>query len=404
MPLAVVADIDTQSPNLYFVHADHLDRPVKMTDGNKTVVWDAVYNPFGEVNSITGSATNNLRFPGQYFLIESGLAYNWHRHYDPTIGRYLQPDPLGFVDGPSVYGYARSAPGMYIDPAGEFIPLIVAGAVVGAVINSGIYALSTPTYTWQGAVGAALAGGIAGGVGTIAAPLAGTIGIGGGLAGRSLVNALAGLAAGAVTGALDPCQDSTLGYLASSAAFGFLGGFAGSKLFPTIGMSRFGQVGFPRTGQVSFRKCLEELQVRMQETPFTRVGRCRSASVQWGLHMFNRNTSQEVAIPTLGGILAVAVAAYLAYSGNIPFERVIGFLAGLLGGFFSVLLGRFRVLTPSKLWLLRTPEILLSPIGVILFLPFSLRMAGGYFLGSSASFCFAWAVLALRTRESQGTS
>jgi hypothetical protein len=157
-------------------------------------------------------------------------------------------------------------------------------------------------------------------------------------------------------------------------------------------------------GQVSFRKCLEELQVRMQETPFTRVGRCRSASVQWGLHMFNRNTSQEVAIPTLGGILAVAVAAYLAYSGNIPFERVIGFLAGLLGGFFSVLLGRFRVLTPSKLWLLRTPEILLSPIGVILFLPFSLRMAGGYFLGSSASFCFAWAVLALRTRESQGTS
>ena len=51
--------------------------------------------PFGEVVSITGSASNNLRFPGQYFLLESGLHYNWHRHYDPTTGRYLQADPLG---------------------------------------------------------------------------------------------------------------------------------------------------------------------------------------------------------------------------------------------------------------------------------------------------------------------
>jgi RHS repeat-associated protein len=113
-----VADLDTQSPNLYFVHADHLDRPVKMTDVNKAVVWDAVYNPFGDVNSITGSATNNLRFPGQYFLIESGLHYNWYRHYEPTLGRYLQPDPLGFIDGPSVYAYASNNPISNKDPTG----------------------------------------------------------------------------------------------------------------------------------------------------------------------------------------------------------------------------------------------------------------------------------------------
>ena len=41
LPLAVVADIDTMSPNLNFVHADHLDRPLKMTDGTEAVVWDA---------------------------------------------------------------------------------------------------------------------------------------------------------------------------------------------------------------------------------------------------------------------------------------------------------------------------------------------------------------------------
>ncbi|WP_084518869.1 RHS repeat-associated core domain-containing protein [Bradyrhizobium sp. th.b2] len=31
------------------------------------------------------------------------MHYNWHRHYDPTIGRYAQADPLGFVDGASLY-------------------------------------------------------------------------------------------------------------------------------------------------------------------------------------------------------------------------------------------------------------------------------------------------------------
>jgi len=119
MPLAVVADVDTASPNLYFVHADHLDRPLKMTDASEATVWDAVYNPFGDVNAITGSATNNLRFPGQYFLIEAGLHYNWHRHYDPTIGRYTQTDPLGFVDGPNIYTYAKLAPLENVDRNGH---------------------------------------------------------------------------------------------------------------------------------------------------------------------------------------------------------------------------------------------------------------------------------------------
>jgi RHS repeat-associated protein len=121
MPLAVVADVDTASPNLYFVHADHLDRPLKMTDGTEAVVWDAVYNPFGDVNAITGSAANNLRFPGQYFLIEAGLHYNWHRHYDPTLGRYTQPDSLEFADGPNLFAYAKSSPTLKTDPNGRQI-------------------------------------------------------------------------------------------------------------------------------------------------------------------------------------------------------------------------------------------------------------------------------------------
>jgi RHS repeat-associated protein len=81
-------------------------------------VWQATYKPFGEVQAISGTATQNLRFPGQYFQIETNLAYNHHRHYDPVTGRYTQPDPLRFVDGPSVYAYAGSSPFMNVDPSG----------------------------------------------------------------------------------------------------------------------------------------------------------------------------------------------------------------------------------------------------------------------------------------------
>src|ERR1700722_15771935 len=65
----------------------------------------------------------DMRFPGQWFQLETGLAYNWHRHYDATMGRHVQPDRLGLVamlnDGPSVYAYAHNSPATRLDPTGN---------------------------------------------------------------------------------------------------------------------------------------------------------------------------------------------------------------------------------------------------------------------------------------------
>ncbi|WP_158814203.1 RHS repeat-associated core domain-containing protein [Methylocapsa sp. S129] len=49
------------------------------------------------------------------------LNWNWNRHYDPSTGRYVQPDPTGFADGPSVYAYAKSSPQVWIDPQGSVV-------------------------------------------------------------------------------------------------------------------------------------------------------------------------------------------------------------------------------------------------------------------------------------------
>ena len=102
----------------YFVRVDHIGRPVFATNAAGAKVWSLAYLPFGGVRAATGVPTA-LRFPGQWFQSETGLHQNWMRDYDPSTGRYLEADPLGLVDGASVYGYARQSPNMYADPTGE---------------------------------------------------------------------------------------------------------------------------------------------------------------------------------------------------------------------------------------------------------------------------------------------
>jgi RHS repeat-associated protein len=111
-PIAVI-----EGGVVYLVRSDWIGRPVFATTTSGTVVWRVSYLPFGGVHVTTG-APIDARFPGQWFQTEAGLYQNWMRDYDPATGRYLQADPLGLVDGASVYGYARQSPLRWTDPTG----------------------------------------------------------------------------------------------------------------------------------------------------------------------------------------------------------------------------------------------------------------------------------------------
>ncbi len=80
-PIAVITAGTPALTN--YVHTDHLDRPVMMTDAGNTVVWRAKYLPYGEVYSISGPASLDYRFPGQWFQLESGL----HQGDSPPVIR-----------------------------------------------------------------------------------------------------------------------------------------------------------------------------------------------------------------------------------------------------------------------------------------------------------------------------
>jgi RHS repeat-associated protein len=115
---------------IYYVHTDHLGTPRKITrpsDNGLMWRWDPDtfgstaqnWNPAG-----LGVFAYNLRFPGQYYLAESGLHYNYFRDYDPQTGRYLESDPIGLTGGINTYGYVAANPLHIADPLGLWIPLI----------------------------------------------------------------------------------------------------------------------------------------------------------------------------------------------------------------------------------------------------------------------------------------
>jgi RHS repeat-associated protein len=63
-----------------------------------------------------------LRFPGQYQDDETDLFQNWNRFYDPSIGRYLEPEPLLARPGTtSAYQYGGANPLAKTDPTGLYV-------------------------------------------------------------------------------------------------------------------------------------------------------------------------------------------------------------------------------------------------------------------------------------------
>ncbi len=113
LPLAVV-----DSGSTYYVHAGQRGEPLAMTDASKAKVWDAVVEPFGAAQIFTSTVAMDRRLPGQDLQAETALSQNHHRDYDPAIGRYIEPDPIGLAGGPHVYSYVGQDPMNAVDPEG----------------------------------------------------------------------------------------------------------------------------------------------------------------------------------------------------------------------------------------------------------------------------------------------
>ncbi len=100
-------DADADSCRRYFVFSDQVGAPVLIEQSNGVEVWRGRMSPFGQVTiDPTSTIECHFRMPGHYHDEEIGLHYNRSRHYDPTLGRYLQSDPWGIAGGFNLYAYS----------------------------------------------------------------------------------------------------------------------------------------------------------------------------------------------------------------------------------------------------------------------------------------------------------
>lgn len=119
LPIAMI-DSSSGTAQTYFIHSGQIDEPLVMTNASKAKVWDAAIEPFGNAVMFgTPSAGLDLRLPGQWSQAETGgLFQNWNRDYDPTLGRYVEADPLGIEAGQNSYAYVDGDSLNNSDPEG----------------------------------------------------------------------------------------------------------------------------------------------------------------------------------------------------------------------------------------------------------------------------------------------
>ncbi|ORF22631.1 hypothetical protein BGI03_00115 [Snodgrassella alvi] len=118
-PLARIDRNGNQEQHIYYFHTDLNGMPEELTDEAGEIVWECSYQLWGKpIQEIAHKEIQqNLRYQGQYLDRETGLHYNTFRYYDPDIGRFTQPDPIGLLGGLNLYQYAPNGL-TWIDPWG----------------------------------------------------------------------------------------------------------------------------------------------------------------------------------------------------------------------------------------------------------------------------------------------
>ncbi|MGW1216392.1 DUF6531 domain-containing protein [Streptomyces sp. NPDC002499] len=99
-------DIDSR---FFSIVTDLVGTPTELVDDDGNVAWRTRSTLWGITAwNVDATAYTPLRFPGHYHDPETGLHYNYFRHYDPETARYLTPDPLGLAPAPNPVTYVSN--------------------------------------------------------------------------------------------------------------------------------------------------------------------------------------------------------------------------------------------------------------------------------------------------------
>ncbi|CAG4920168.1 RHS repeat-associated core domain-containing protein [Paraburkholderia gardini] len=98
-----------------WLYANQQGSVVALANGTGATIASQAYGPFGETD---GTPASRFGYTGQQYLAALGLYYYKARMYSPTLGRFLQTDPVGTADDLNLYVYVKNNPVNFTDPTG----------------------------------------------------------------------------------------------------------------------------------------------------------------------------------------------------------------------------------------------------------------------------------------------
>ncbi len=245
--IAEVHTITGQAAKVTHSHPDPSGSPAMLSDASGLVSARENYRPYGD-KLISPNTNESAGFANKAFDASTNLSYMSARYYNPTLGRFISPDPVHFVEGNihsfNRYAYANNNPMKFVDPDGR-----LAVQALGFGVGFGI---DVAAQIGSGMLGGKSFGEALGGVSVQTAAISGvasalTGGVAVHAAGKALEGAFSvgkaatqtGIAGGVTNGAGNVLDSKLNGESNATAAtkggIGVIGGFFGGFLGGVLG-------------------------------------------------------------------------------------------------------------------------------------------------------------------------